>query len=155
MRKLMALALTAAGIALVALGPSPAASAGATTTVTVSFSIVPAQMLTVSTDHVDFAVVSPGISTPGREVVVTVRSNTSYRLSYTATDFTDGAGRTVPVGRLSPDGGRAPFEYSGVLTEEAGPTDGTPYTHIYVLTVEPEDPGGTFSGEITYILSPY
>jgi len=154
MRTLSAILLVVAGVSLASIGLSPWVSAGTTATVTVTFSILPSQMLTLSTDHVDFGLVAPGVSTPPREIVLTVRSNSDYLLSYTATDFTDGTGRTVPVSRLSPDGGLTPLALSGVITAGAGSADEDRYVQSYVLTVEPGDPAGTFVGEISYILSP-
>jgi hypothetical protein len=153
MRRFMALVVAATGIGLAAFGLSPVTSAGTGAVVKISFTIMPAQTLSISVEQVDFGVVSPGVSTPGQEVVLTVESNTDYRLFYTATEFTDGTERVVPVGRLSADGGHTPLGHCG-LVAEGGPTDGARYRLVYVLKAEMEDPSGTFTGEVTYILAP-
>jgi len=153
-RRIAAAVLASVGLGLAALGFSLPASAGTSATVSVSFSILPTQTLTISTERVHFGDVSAGVSTPAREVVLTVKSNTDYYLSYTATDFTDGAGQTVPVSRLSPDGGRTSFGHTGMIAAGTAPTGGTLYSQSYVLTVAIEDPAGAYTGAITYSLEP-
>lgn len=152
-RRFWGLLLVGLGLYNALTGFSPAASATATATVQVLFTIAPTQTLTLTAQTVDFGLVRAGTSTAGREVRVIVQSNVNYSLAYEASDFT-GSWTSIPVGRLSYDGGRTRFAGSGVLVDQATAAAGAAYTYYYVLITELGDPEGEYVGFVTYILTP-
>lgn len=154
LRICMAIALVLSGLFLMCQGLSLPVSAGASAQVAVRFTILPTQTLTVSTDALDFGVASPQTPSAPRQVIVTVRSNVSYDLSYRATDLKSESGWIIPVSRLSPDGGRTSLGHFGRIATAVDPTPGAPYQQIFTLIVLLDDPTGDYTGAITYYLEP-
>jgi len=151
--KSLAVVLVVAGLALAFYGFSGNVSAA---NVNVTFTILSTQTLTISGTPVAFSGVTLDVPTAAQTVVVTVKSNVAYNLTYTApANFTDGS-QVVPIGRLTYNG--TPFVTGPVTLETAhARTTGTgvPHSYAYVLTVlfDDADPG-SYTGTITYTVSP-
>jgi len=155
-RKSLGAGLALLGLALVVSGLGQAAAAATTGTVTVTFTILSHQVLTITGDPltVSFGDLVPDVASSPASVQVKVKSNVRYDLSYTATDFTDGGSNTVPIGRLTYNG--TPFSNSGVLEDGKPRTTGTgdTYNYSYVLTVSWDDEPASYSGTVTYAVTP-
>ncbi|RJQ11688.1 MAG: hypothetical protein C4551_00715 [Bacillota bacterium] len=156
MRKGLGFLLVAWGLGMVAYGLSGMASA-AVGTLGVSFTNPDIEELTVAPASIDFGAITPGTPTASgaNEVDVTVRVNgRTWDLDCSAADFSDGAGKTIPIGRLSDDGGTTPF--AGKKIEDNHAAGSVTVTYDFVLGVLWTDPSSAdpFTTTITYTLTP-
>ncbi|HCJ10724.1 MAG TPA: hypothetical protein DHW14_06130 [Clostridiales bacterium] len=152
MRRAIAVLLVVAGLGLAAYGFSSVAAADSNAQVTITFTILPAEELMVTPSSIDFGDVVPETPTAATAVTVTARCNQTYELTYTATDFTSGS-YTVPIQRLSYDGGTTPFSSSGTIA--TGLMGENVFNYQYVLQVTWDDYAASgYSGSVTYTLTP-
>lgn len=154
MRKILAAILVVAGFGLLVFGSSPFVTAATSGDVTVTFNILSTQELTINRATVQFNDVQPGITAGPIDVTVTVKSNTSYDLDYTASNFASGAS-TIAVDRLSYNG--TAFAATAKLVDDAAATGntGATYEYAYTLAVEWTDPvAASYTGTVTYAATP-
>jgi hypothetical protein len=156
--KRLAVVLVVAGLALAFYGFSGSVSAATTGNAIVTFTIPTHQTLTITGAPVNFSSVTLDVPTAAQTVVVTVKSNVPYTLTYTAPDeFTSGSTSTVvPIGRLTYGGTSFESGTKTLVTAPARTTGaGDIYNYSYVLTVlfDDADPG-SFTGTVIYTVSP-
>jgi hypothetical protein len=156
--KRLAPVLVVAGLALAFYGFSGGVAAATTGNAVVTFTILSHQTLTIAGATVAFGNVTPDIATSPATVAVTVKSNVAYNLTYTApVSFTETPSGTkvVPIGRLT-YGGTAFLSGTNPLETAHARTTGTGVIHSYnyVLTVLFDDDTGSYTGTITYTVSP-
>ena len=157
--------LKAAGILLAGLllatqavaGLAGATPPGTTGTTTITFQIIPRIILVLSTATIDFGDLEPGTSEFGDRLTTTVRSNTLWRLTAAAPNFSAGIppALTIPITRLSTRQGDAAYVAMADLaavTLLSGQPRGGNWVHSwdYRLTIEWTDVPATYSTTITY-----
>ena len=163
--KRLAVVLVVAGLALAFYGFSGSVSAAVDEheVAIVTFTILSRQTLTIAGTPVAFGNVTPDDATAPKTVVVTVRSNVAYDLKYSApANFTEtpSGSLVVPIERLTYDHGTGAVAFAtgtNTLETDQARTSGTgdPYSYEYVLTVDFDDDLGSYTGSITYTVSPW
>jgi hypothetical protein len=149
--KRLAVVLVVAGLVLAFYGFSGSVSAA---DVDVTFTILSTQTLTISGTPVAFSGVTLDVPTAAQTVVVTVKSNVAYKLTYTAPTSFDGT-TSVPIGRLTYN---STTFLAGVNTLESNHARttgaGVLHSYDYVLTVDFDDADpGSYTGTIIYTVS--
>jgi hypothetical protein len=159
MKKALACVLILAGLVLAGHGFAGRAMADTTSgDVTVSFTLKSHMELTIANATVAFGDIEPAIASDKSScVALTVKSNKAYKVAYTATDFTKSGGESIGVEHLSyaEASDFTPFSKTGVtLKDNQARTNTTTHTWNYKLLIDYDHAPETYSGTITYTISP-